>query len=60
MTYFFSDEYIEYLLNTANAKLQENFRRIAVFEEKLFQYIGMEYLFKTKNQIDTQKSIFQL
>jgi len=34
-----SDEYIEYLLNTANAKLQENFRRIAVFEEKLFQYI---------------------
>ena len=52
----FSDEYIEFLLNTANAKLQENFRRIAVFEEKLLQYIGKEYLFQnmTLNRYTTK------
>ena len=38
----FSEEYIEYILNTANAKLQENFRRIGVFEEKLHLYIGAD------------------
>ena len=35
-----SPEYIKFILSKSNTKLEENFRRITLFEQKLTQYLS--------------------